>query len=298
MSETNEIEIEITAENPVEYLACCGIFEIAARIDKNAEAHWTKNAPTKFVLATTCAEEDLTHRIVQTFTDKEKWEFIKHPKSKEVVRIGVEFPNEEKIIRFDLDWWYNSLDRNGKIKTRGAWKMYAGNQKADKIIYKEQKKADKIPPDMIRACQQKADWVSGKAKSLFEISADMTGRFGFDPRSSRNALDVGYSPNDSGIPIATFPFLEILAMFGLQNFFPHRTSKSKGNNTCRGWNERDDETFFDYGLWHEPLTISLARLFASGFRETAEDVSSYSSIKANRKDYANLSISNPKIPGR
>src|SRR5205085_12568903 len=100
-----------------------------------------------------------------------------------------------KRIRLELDWLYHSLDRNGKIKDKGAWKMYAGQQKAEKIA-----------ADMIAVCLELADSASGKLKNLFEVSVEMSGRFGFDPRSSRNALDVGYSPNDSGIPIATFPF--------------------------------------------------------------------------------------------
>ncbi|MCA1626098.1 MAG: hypothetical protein LC778_20350, partial [Acidobacteria bacterium] len=119
MSEINLIKIEINAENPVEYLACCGIFEIASRIDRSAEAYWTKDTPTKFVLVTTFEEEDLTHRILQTFVDEKSWTFQKHPKSGEVVRMIIVFPNGEKPIRFDLDWWYNSLDRNGKIKDKG-----------------------------------------------------------------------------------------------------------------------------------------------------------------------------------
>lgn len=283
MSETNEIKIKINAENPVEYLACCGIFEIAARIDKTAEAYWTKDAPIEFVLTTICAEEDLTHRIVQTFVDEKRWTFSKHQKSGEVVSIGVDFPNDEKTIHFDLDWWYDSLDRDGKMKDRGAWKMFAGQQKANKIA-----------ADMIAVCSDAADSVSGKLQNLIEFSNEMTGRFGFDPRSSRNALDVGYSPNDLKLPIATYPFLELLAMFGLQNFFPHRTNKGGGSNSCRGWARRNYKTFFDYALWHESLTIALARLFASGFGEVIEENTSLSSIKAKRKDYANLSISIPK----
>lgn len=283
MSEMNLITIEINAENPIEYLACCGIFEITSRIDRSAEAYWTKDTLTKFVLITTCEEGDLTSRIIQTFVDKKDWTFQRHPKSDEVVRISVNFTNGEKPICFNLDWWYNSLDHNGKIKDKGTWKMYAGQQKAEKIV-----------ADMIVVCRGLADSVSGRLKNLFEVSADMSGRFGFDPRSSRNALDVGYSPNDSGIPIATFPFLELLAMFGLQNFFPHRTSQAGGSSTCRGWNKRDRRIFFDYGLWYEPLTISLARLSASGFNEVLKDAARFSSVKAKRKDYANLSISVPK----
>jgi CRISPR-associated protein Csx14 len=284
MGKTNLVKIEINAENPVEYLACCGIFEIASRIDRHAEAYWTKDTPTEFILATTCEEEDLTHRILKTFVDKKSWNFPKHPKSGEVVRISVKFPNGEEPVYFDLDWWYNSLDRNGKIKNKGAWKMYAGQQKAEKIV-----------TDMIAVCLELADSASGRLKNLFEASAEMSGRFGFDPRSSRNALDVGYSPNDSGIPIATFPFLELLAMFGLQNFFPHRTSQGSGSSASRGWNKRDRKTFFDYGLWHESLTISLARLFASSFDEVLKDTSRFSSVRAKRKDYANLSISIPNF---
>jgi hypothetical protein len=287
MSEANLIKIEVNAENPVEYLACCGIFEIASRIDRNAEAYWTKDTPTKFVLTTICEEEDLTHRILQIFVDEKSWTFQKHPKSGEVVRISVDFPNGEKPIHFDLDWWYNSLDRNGKIKDKGAWKMYAGQQRAEKIA-----------ADMIGVCLELADSASGSLKNLFEVSVEMSGRFGFDPRSSRNALDVGYSPNDSGIPIATFPFLELLAMFGLQNFFPHRTRQASGSSACRGWSKRDRRIFFDYELWYEPLTISLARLFAPGFNEVLKDTSHFSSAKAKRKDYANLSISIPKFPKR
>lgn len=280
----SEIKVKINAENPVEYLACCGIFEIAARIDKTAEAFWTKDAPTQFIMETTTTEEDLTHRIVQTFTNRKCWDFeTKHPKSGEVVLIGVNFPNDEKPIRFDLDWWYDSLDADGKMKNRGAWKMFAGQQKAEKIA-----------TDMIAVCSDAADSVSGRLQDLIEFSADMTGRFGFDPRSSRNALDVGYSPNDLNLPIATYPFLELLAMFGLQNFFPNRTNKGGGSNSCRGWQKRNYKTFFDYALWHEPLTINLARIFACGFNEPAEECTAFSSIKAKRKDYANLSISIPK----
>jgi hypothetical protein len=283
MNETHEIKIKINAENPVEYLACCGIFEIAARIDKTAEARWTQSAPTEFVLTTVCDEENLTHRIVQTFIGETNWKFQKHPKSKEVVSIRVDFPHNDGKIHFDLDWWYDSLDREGKIKDRGAWKMFAGQQKAEKIAL-----------DMVKVCRTLADSVSDKLQNIIETSAEMSGRFGFDPRSSRNALDVGYSPNDLNLPIDTYPFLELLAMFGLQNFFPHRTSKAGGSNSCRGWHKRNHKTYFDYALWREPQTISLARIFASGFEGVTEEISSFSSIKAKRKDYANLSISIPK----
>lgn len=289
MSETNKIEIEITAENPVEYLACCGIFEIVARIDKDAEAHWTKDAPTKFILTTTCAEEKLIHSIVQTFTDKEKWKFVSHPKSKEIVSISVEFPNEEKTIRFDLDWWYNSLTREGKVnEDKTLWKMYTAKVTTESAYR-----------DLLKACKKVEDERPNSLTELLRKHSVMNkgekGRFGFDPRSSRGELDVGYSIDEQGEPTNTFAFAELLAMIGVSGFFPSRTSQNKFQ-ASRSW--KDDK--FYYCLWHFQAPISLARIHAA--TSAFDEKDNFSMFQAKRVKrglgFYNFLISTPKHSGR
>jgi CRISPR-associated protein Csb3 len=48
----------------------------------------------------------------------------------------------------------------------------------------------------------------------------MKTRFGIDPRSAWNALDMGYSPNEHSQDTATFPVVELLGAIGLQGFRP------------------------------------------------------------------------------
>lgn len=286
MSKTKTIEIAINAENPVEYLACCGIFEIVARIDKNAEAHWTQDAPAKFVLTTICAEEDLTHRIIQVFTDDKKWTFDKHPKSGEVVRVSVNFSNDEKPIRFDLDWWYNSLTKEGNVNEgKTLWKMYTAKVTTESA-YK----------DLLKACRKtfNNDEPSSLTKLLQSFAVMIKGekgRFGFDPRSSRAELDVGYSIDEQGESTDTFAFAELLAMIGVSGFFPSRTSQNKFQ-ASRSW--KDDK--FHYYLWHFSLPISLARIHAT--TSLLEKENSFSAFQARRVKrglgFYNFLISTPK----
>lgn len=286
MSETNQIEIRINAENPVEYLACCGIFEIASRIDRSAEAYWTKDTPTNFVLMTTCEEEDLTRSILQTLADKNSWRFLKHPKSGEVVRISVDFPNGEKPIRFDLDWWYNTLTRDGGVNEgKTFWKMYTAKVTTESA-YK----------DLIKGCQKIGE--SSNPISLSELlktSAVMEkgekGRFGFDPRSSRGELDVGYSIDEQGEATVTFVYAELLSMIGVSGFFPSRTSPNKFQ-ASRSWKEN----CFQYYLWHSQAPIALARVHAATSALNEEsNVSMFQAKRVKRGlGFYNFLLSTPK----
>lgn len=56
----------------------------------------------------------------------------------------------------------------------------------------------------------------------FDAGLPMTGRFGFDPRSAWTALDAGYSPNEQGDAVLTYPLVELLAAVGLQEARPDR----------------------------------------------------------------------------
>jgi CRISPR-associated protein Csb3 len=171
-----------------------------------------------------------------------------------------------------LDWWYETLDQDGEIAEKSAWKMYAGNQKPQGIIQK-----------MVTAARETMNKRNPETiTQLIALHQGMTGRFGFDCRSSRKALDAGFSAND--IPdyqAATYPFLELLAVIGAYNFFPARTKPSHGNESTRGWaREKGSQYAFQYALWMSALPISLARVAAA--RAALEDTSKIIPMKSFR----------------
>lgn len=202
----------------------------------------------------------------------------------EPVCITVRFslPNYPPVA-IPLDWWHETTGQTGAIDEKSSWKMYAGQQTVRKIT-----------TDMIDACRAilKRESSITSLSDLLELKQDMSGRFGWDPRASRGALDVGYSPNDLGLPVSTYPFTELLAMIGIQSFFPPRIALPTSITSSRAWHEiGDDEDAFEYELWTAPLPISLARI--ASFKQTTSGGRRLRSIRARRKNYSNLTLSQP-----
>lgn len=279
MKERHEIKIEVNALNPVEYLACCGIFEIASRFDETALAHWQSGDTTIFALESVVSETELLEIILSTLTDWNKWKVIAND-AKEVIRLEASFSGaNDQREKFTFDWWYESLTQEGGINKSG-WKMYAGQQKAEKITL-----------DMIQKCQKL------NCENLSEIlqqTSKVSGSFGFDPMASRNALDVGYSPNDLNLPVITNPFSQLLAMFGAQNFFTTRTKQANEIISSRGWTKENRRYFFDYSLWLMPVPIALARSLANAPTQVPENKTmKLRSLRATRDKYSNLTLSFP-----
>lgn len=89
-------------------------------------------------------------------------------------------------------------------------------------------------------------------EKLFAAAQPTKSKFGVDPRSAWNALDFGYSPNEQGQDVATFPAVEILAAFGLQSFRPSTTA-------------RDNML---YNLWDKPLPrLAACQLAANAWED-------------------------------
>ncbi len=281
MNETKLIEIEVNPANPVEYLACLGIFEIASRFDEAALGHWkTDDSKTVFVIESEkLSDEELLEIIVPTLSDWNKWKVVANDE-KEVVRLEANFLNaENKTEKFTFDWWYESLTEDGEINKSG-WKMYAGQQKAEKIALDMTQKCQKL------TCENLTD--------VLKQTSKVSGSFGFDPSASRNALDVGYSPNDLNLPVVTNPFAQLLAMFGTQNFFSTRTKQSNQIVSSRGWTRENRKYFFDYSLWLTPVPISLARNLANSPQNSSESkIKNFRSPRASRDKYSNLTLAFP-----
>ena len=58
MKAPHRIEIPCKPANPVNYLACCGIFDLVSRTDATALAHWEAHPPVRIVLQTLVAEHN------------------------------------------------------------------------------------------------------------------------------------------------------------------------------------------------------------------------------------------------
>jgi CRISPR-associated protein Csb3 len=277
MNSKGLIKLQINPRNPVQYLACCGILEIVARFDSYATSRWVVCDRTELVIDSTIEERALMICLIRSLTDWTCWS-EETSENGEITSLNVTFHLDDKRSTISLDWWYETLDIHCKIKEKSAWKMYTGQQTAHGKSR-----------DMVQAANKTlADSSPETITDLIRLNIGMDGRFGFDPRSSRNSLDTGFSSDDLKIPVATYPFAELLAVIGAHFFFPHRTKQSGGNESTRGW---IDKRVFRYGAWTISLPVALARMAAScaGF-EDAASIIAMRSLRASRDRYSNLTM--------
>jgi CRISPR-associated protein Csb3 len=280
---SHRITIPCNPANPVNYLACCGLFDLLGRMAVGALGSWQTKPPVAFQLESNFTEAQLTATVLDILCAFSRWKFARSPAGEGPVRLVVDItPPGRPPLSLSLDWWFETSELDGTIREKSAWKMYAGQQTIEKIMGDMLTEAAKL-----RAALP----AGGTLADLLDQSAEMTGRFGFDPRASRNALDVGYSANDLQLPVRTFVFAELLATFGLHSFFPGRTGQAGRLQSTRGWHGADDgegEKGFAYCLWTEPLPISLARLAAT--RPHFKGTRTLFAPRAMRKNYSNLTL--------
>ena len=286
---SQHLEIRCNPANPVMYLACCGLFDLLARMDPGARGHWRVSAPTAFLLDTSLAETDFLATLLDTFCAADRWEYRPPEPGSEPTVIQTTFdPVDRLAFSVSLDWWFETAQPSGEVDAKSAWKMYAGQQTVEKIT-----------SDMVAAgaTLQKLKKLPATLTNLLACEVAMSGRFGLDPRSSRNALDVGYSSNDLGLPVNTAPFAELLAVFGLASFFPGRGGRADRFASSRGWLDKKKksdaeptrEAGFRYVLWSRSLPIVLARPAAAQREPSPGDLLLFS-VRAQRKNYSNLTL--------
>ena len=279
MSARHQIEISCQPANPVDYLACCGLADLIARADPTAMTHWRTVSPLGFVIDTDLTEAKFLGMLLDTFRDASRWKFVPVRGSEEPARIEVRFiPEGRPAFKVPLDWWYETLTTDGEIAEKSAWKMYAGQQTVTKITC-----------DMLDAAAEMNAPVA--LAELLTAKIPMSGRFGFDPRSSRDALNAGFSSNDLGLPVDTYPFAELLVTFGAAAFFPSRTGRAGDLASTRGWRGRGESRSFAYHLWPSPLPVFLARLAAGPV--SAPGAPALLAGRATRKNYSNLLLAQP-----
>ena len=289
--------------NPVEYLACCGIFEILVRFDSGAVTWWHPPHEACFEIESVVDEKSLLECLRETLANHTFWKdsltesnaidapddgltesAVEEADSDNGESEGNDgsiltftFRLNDQSQSFPIDWWYETLKTDRTIKKKSGWKMYVGNQTIKGIIAKMTEKiAERVDNTTV-----------SDLTTLLQLSAGMSGRFGFDPRSTRNALETGYSPNDLGIDVPTYPAAELLACLGANYFFPPRTRPDAGITSARGW---ITEKCFQYALWQSPLPLTLARMAAAGSGIHKRSLIFLQADRAKRDKYSNFKM--------
>ena len=231
------IRVNVDPANPGQFFACCGLLELADRAGSGAEGWF---ADGTFRIAT-----DATLEVILQLLSTCVAEEVTVLKSGLTVQpliapLKVVFDGSQPFA-LTLDSWMITRIEKRKATTAAnpPWNFWSGQQTSHRIWRDLQKALAKqlpaISPERI--------------EDLWSQRTLLSGRFGFDPGAAWNALDVGFSPNEQGLDVASSPAVELFAAIGLQRFRP---------------SVADDRQSFTYATWGVPLAPSVAVAAASG----------------------------------
>lgn len=230
------IRVKVDVTNPGQFLACCGLLELADRKKPAGVEGWFERS--NFCLRGAPSILSLVQTLAKIT-----------PESVGAPAVGVQV--EESIAPLRLAWGDTSclmLDawtkwevekRKPKLASDASWKFWSGNQGVLKIW-------KNLCGELAKLLKE-GQFTDGE--ELLARKTFVKGRFGFDAQAAWNALDAGYSPNDQDQPVATRPALELLALVGLQRFRP----------------AVNQDFQFEYSTWGAPLAPASARVAAIGF---------------------------------
>jgi CRISPR-associated protein Csx14 len=206
-----EYRIFLDPRNPGQFFACCGLLEWANLIGTSAEAMFQDDG-TIFILYTDALlpSGDLKLWGPQDFDSKL---YDKTLESLDLSLAG---------HALHLNWWLNTTQ-----SAKSSLKTWGGQQTPRRLLGELLELLDASKP----------------FDALFDALVFTTSRFGVDARSAWDALDAGYSPTDLKQAALTFPWVEVLAVIGLQGFRAAAQSRVK----------------YRYSVWGAPLPASVAR---------------------------------------
>lgn len=255
--------VRVDLRNPGEFLACCGLLEVAHRLAPGAVG-WFEDG--FFCVSSGVSLEDIVRALIR----EEAEELTRLPSGLEVapliapLRIRLTDAPESEIV---LDGWMTVKVEKGKVVAAAnrPWNFWSGQQTSLRIW---------------RALREALlAQIAGEGffgEDFFAHRLALTGRFGFDPGAAWNALDVGFSPNEQQMPVASSPAVELFAAVGLQRFRPVVS---------------DDREQFEYSTWTFPLPPCVAAAACAG--EIDSGGRCYRGIVVSRGSYAALGTSIP-----
>jgi CRISPR-associated protein Csx14 len=204
-----EYQLQLDPRNPGQFFACCGLFELSELVEPGGEA-WFREKGREFVLCTNAPipPQNLGLLPQQDKPDDATLEPL-------VLAVG------DRTLT--LNWWLNET-----LTAKSRFKTWGGQQTPRRVL-----------GELLRLLDSSVAFAC-----LPEFFVYTKTRFGIDARSAWEALDTGYSPNDLGQNAATFPWIEVLAVAGLQGFRPAEDGRAR----------------YRYSTWLAPLPLSTARV--------------------------------------
>lgn len=211
-------EVRVDLSNPGQFFACCGLFELASRLEPGARARFKDDRFVVTSEVTLASVMDALCRAPMTALEPED-------STASPILLGGPF-----ALR--LDWWNDALSRGRDLK------VWAGSMECLRIARALQR----------ALAQQNHDenmFDGGCVVFDADNPAKKTEPYYFDSRRAPNAhsRDVGFAPNDLGLTTTAYPAVELLCLVGLQRGRP--ASDPSNRLICF------------YSTWSEPLEISM-----------------------------------------
>jgi CRISPR-associated protein Csb3 len=212
------IEIPVDLTNPGHFFACCGLLELADRLDQDSMGHFAKGS---FIIRSQADFHAIKCSLVATECESLEKEDLYTPA---LILDGK--------VNLRLDWWQDNRAGGKSLKT------WAGQQRVQVIFDLMRRATESVykPEDLLDFATTVYDVSDGKAK------AKSASPFYFDARRSATALDIGFSPDVQNMSVVAFPAVESLGLIGLQRFRPSQ------NKTKR----------FEFSAWQAPLPAAVA----------------------------------------
>ena len=211
-----EHQLALDPRNPGQFFACCGLFELSELVVPGGEA-WFADGGRQFVLST---DAPVPPREIALLPEPDL-EGKPYDAALEPLELSV------GGRALTLNWWLNeTLTDKSRLKTWG------GRQTPRRVL-----------GELLRLLD-----FSTPLDGLLNSAAYTKSRFGVDARSAWEAIDAGYSPTDEDQKAMTFPWVEVLAVVGLQGFRPAAERRLH---------------YRRYAAWLTPLTVTAARAAAA-----------------------------------
>jgi hypothetical protein len=230
------IRLNVNVANPGQFFACCGLLELAYRVYGQAEGWFSDE---QFRIASVGDMKALLAILIMDPPD-------------EITKVanGINVKPLIAPLQFSFDggatkqivldaWMTIKVQKNTVIAAPNPpWNFWSGQQTSFRI-WRDLRAALVV---------QLRNIASDDYQNLFAHRVPLSGRFGFDPDAAWNALDLGFSPNDQKMEVASSPAIEMLSAIGIQRF---RVATEDKNQS------------FVYATWGEPLAPSVAAAAAS-----------------------------------
>lgn len=255
--------VRVDASNPGEFLACCGLLELADRLSGMAEG-WFSNG--MFTVTGDTTLRVVVERLIASpaieVTEPTPGLNVKSL----IAPLQLVLGDGDRQTLW-LDAWMTIRPEKGVVSVvaNRPWNFWSGQQTSLRIWTN------------LRAALQQQISTNPEllTEALLQYRVPLSGRFGFDPGAAWNSLDVGFSPNEQGIEVASSPAVELLAAVGLQRFRPVVAAQ------------------FDsvaYSTWTQPLAPAVAAVACTGCLRATSGIE-YRAPVTSRGNYAALGYS-------